>query len=220
MDIEIITTPVRGCGEPAPGGVYIGSEPSKDGELDAFTILPTAIPFEPPEGVDPKNLRGYILVDISAVLRGESYDEYVLSSTKARRDREILRGPEEEAFGMPLETRIRTGICRTGGLEAIADFAPTSIRGTVMYLRYLAGNLNALSEAERREAIRHIQERNWQAALACLWRMYHKLSETARTEENLSYIMAAMTCLGAGLDAEEIIGLEIARGKEQDNDPL
>jgi len=207
MAVREYHTVTRKCGKRKPGGCYLVSEPSEDGELDAFTILKTAIPYRPPEGVSP-NMRGYILVDISKILEGEPYDEYVLGATAARRNREIISAPETEAFGMPLARRETIGVCRRDGLSALAVLRPMDRRGIGRHLRFLSGNLNALSEAERAKAVRHWQEMNWPATLAALWRMYSKLSPGSHTHPNINNIAMAMTALGASKDAIALFSME------------
>ena len=204
MGVKVVHTVVRGCGERKKGGCYLVSELSPDGELAAFTTLKTAIPYRPPEGVNP-NMRGYILIDLAELLEGKPYDDYVVSSTHERRGREAAKAPEIESYGMPLGRRQTIGICRNAGLEALARLHPESVRGVGRHLRYLSGHLNNLAEAERLKAVKAWQRRDWAAVLAALWRMASKLSPQSRNDVNIANIEYAMRCVGAPQDAMELV---------------
>lgn len=208
MAVRIVKTIIRGCGKRKPGGCYLVSETSPDGQLDPFTILKTAIPFRPPPGVNP-NMRGYILVDLNKILEGASYDEYVLGGTAERRSKEIARQPEIEAFGMPIAEREAIGICRAHGLSALAQLHPQSAGRIGRPLRLLAGATNALSESERAKAVASAQKGDWAGVLAALWRMYKNLSPRSRTSQNIGNIALAMAGIGAGEDAAVILAKEV-----------
>ena len=194
MSIRIIHEKPRGCGQRKGGKVYLVAEPSEDGQLALWTNIDPPIPY------DGEEHRGYILLDLEALLPGEPLENYLVGSSADRLRREVLHEPEIELFGMPLRTRETTGIVSRGGLEALKGLALLDVRRFGLATRTLSRLVVGKTSGEVLATIRHAQERDLSRCLAALWRLWR--GSTKQQKKGIRpFVVMAMDSIGAGEDA-------------------
>jgi hypothetical protein len=147
--IRVVEQPVRGCGKRKPGGTYLVSESSGDGQVPLITRL------NPPVPVTTKFHRSTVLVNGNAILARQPEDEWLVGSSKKHAEK--VRGDawSFEVFGMTLTQRLTTGECKG---EPDADVALAGLIGKVKITCHfldLIKNLTETGAAEMPRASEH-----------------------------------------------------------------
>ena len=186
----------RGCGRRKDGSVYLVSEPGR-GELPLWVHIDPAIPF------GNSQFRGLKIVDLELILAGKSMIEYLLDGSAERFRREQIQEPEIDTFGMPLRIRVRTGICLTGGLDALSDLYPKDISDIGFALRSLSALGVGKANVEIPVAFRMLQEKRYPAFLAAVWRLWNNCPN-GKLGQARPWIRMAMMAINALEDALEI----------------
>lgn len=197
--MKTITEGRRGCGIRKEGATYLVSEPG-EGELPLWN------PIEPPIPYDGGHFRGWVEIDLEATLDERAI---VLAGTSAERKRdEDASAWEMEQFGMPLHTRLRTGIGKGLSEEELAiKLGWLSMGRQSGTMEIVAGGLRALGamgisrlDAELAKVWRAAQEDDPAAILASCWRM-SKLLPAGKMADAKRYLMRIMVLVGALADA-------------------
>lgn len=143
MNVTTIVIGMRKCGKRRPG-LYLegGTEPSKDGVLDRFTLIDPPIKYDVPHHRAPR------LVDAVAVLSRSPMEDWWVGSAK---EREIKKSGEQweiDLFGMPLRTRINIGVCEGA---SNAEDALHKIVGHIEFHHGIAGVFRDLTQTKIQE---------------------------------------------------------------------
>jgi hypothetical protein len=202
-EIRTIVISRRGCGKRKEGHIYIVSEPSPDGVLPMWTPIDPPIPYINDDGTPAGQFRGFISVDLDAILQRHPMSEYLAGASKIRLESKILHDPEIERYGMIQSARLRTGICKKGGIEALENLRPLHAQTVFVFLRSLMRKAKGNIATEPPKAIQCLQSYDCAGALAALWRMWNKATDKQKVQIKPD-IAGAMTYLGAREDAIEL----------------
>lgn len=197
--MRTITEGSRGCGRRKQGATYLVSE-AGDGELPLWNPIEPLIPY------DGQHFRGWVEIDLEGTLRDR---EVVLEGISAERKRdEDAKSWEVDQFGMPLQTRLRTGIGKGLSEEELGiKLAWLSMGRLASATETIGGCLRALGEmhisrldAELAKVWSAAQDDDPAAILASCWRM-SKLLPAGKMSEGKRYLMRIMVLVGALADA-------------------
>lgn len=199
--MRVLTERPRGCGHRKDGGCYLM------GETGVMGNLPACVEVDPPIPVDEEIIpftRGVYLVNFDAVLTEEDQRTWLVdSSAESLRQRDD-HAWDIERYGMPLNTRLRVGIC--SGMDA--DEAEDRLHDLKLARGvYLADYILAISKAGKgRRVARETAvmqqariDKNYIALLASCWRLVGYNGKGADTvNKNLKRLMVS---IGAVADA-------------------
>lgn len=191
---------VRGCGKRKPGGVYLVSELSPLGALSAFISIDPVI-----EWVGPVTRAICATVGLEDFLSGVPYPDCAIEASEARETRKRLRKPEIEKYGMTLDLRLQTGICKAGGLEALSQVRFQNLGMLFDNMRGIDRTATGNAQAEIARTWTDLRvNKDPQSTLAGLWRTWRAATPHAK-EVMRVFMSGAMVALDAREDAGEIL---------------
>ena len=196
----LIETP-RGCGHRKDGGTYLM------GEIGILGNLPACVEVDPPIPIDEEVIpftRGVYLVNFDAVFTEEDQRAWLVDSSAESLRRRDDHAWDLERYGMPVNTRLRVGICQ--------NMMPEEAEDRLHQLKlakgaHLSDYILAISRAGRgRRVARETGimqqaklDKNYISMLAACWRLagYDGKGADAVTAN----IKRIMVCIGAVSDA-------------------
>ena len=194
--MRTITCKPRGCGRRKKGQTYLVSEPGKG-------ILPLWVDIDPAIFFGDVQFRGLKIVDLELILAGKPMKEYLLDGSAERFRREQIQEPEIDTFGMPMRTRVRTGICLVSGLDALGNLYPKDVSDIGFALRSLSALGVGKANVETAIAFRMLQEKKYPAFLASVWRLWNNCPNGKKNQAR-HWVRMAMIAINALEDALEI----------------
>ena len=176
------------------------------GDLSVMGTLPACVEIDPPIPVDLSiipHTRGVYLVDFDLVLTESDQRLWLVDSSAESLRHRDGRAWEMDRYGMPLQVRLQTGICKGMSPE---DAEERLHRLTVAKNVYLADYILAITRGRGRGVAREVaimqqarQDKDLIALLAACWRLSPYEGKNDRVvKDNIKRIMVS---LGAVQDA-------------------
>lgn len=192
----------RGCGYRDKGAVYLVSE------LDPNGVLPPYVLIDPPILYDGKHFRGWVEIDLGALLSGVPFDDCLTGASGERANRLQADAWDVSQYGMPFHERQGMGICAeaTNGTDVIAI-----LRGLEFQLgiRRIYAEARKLAQVPRVAAgvsqiLAGCRARMPRDVLAGCWRIARDVDwhQRKKVRQHLVFLMA---CVGAQADAMELV---------------
>lgn len=199
--MRVLAEAPRGCGHRKDGGAYLTGEPG------LFGSLPTVVEIDPPIPVDVgiiPHSRGLYLIDLDMILTEDDQRLWLVDSSAESLRRRDDHGWDIQRYGMPLKTRLQTGIC--AGMEPnqaetrLSKLFPrlgTTLSRYILDIGYAGKGRRVAREIAIMQKAR--MDHDYIALLASCWRLAGYSGKGER--EVLDNVKRIMVSLGAIEDA-------------------